>query len=174
MTNENTYVLRLIIFLAFLYSSQSISQILSESIGYAYSMETEEYALNLQNSEDSIPALGRYLGLKINRLEIEPNQIELEINQSFELSMLKVMAFDSSNSLINEVLLDIELEAPNNLIEIVESPIGSSATLKANNTGVGRLWISSLSPSSKGENYTIPLIIVVNSNKELPQPPLLY
>ncbi|OUU80102.1 MAG: hypothetical protein CBC38_01525 [Gammaproteobacteria bacterium TMED78] len=174
MINQKAlYRLKLLILSVFLYSSKSIGQIIVEPIGYAYSTEIGSYELIFQSSSESAPSMGRFLGLRVDRLEIEPMKIELNINQNFQLNSLKVMAFDSDNSLISEAPFNIEIEAPNNLIEIITTAT-NSPIIRAANAGVGRLWITASSPSSNGENYKIPLIIAVNSNKELPQPPLLY
>jgi len=150
-----------------------MAEITSTRIGQAYSYTEGQTELDVDLFDGTGPAVGGSLGLLVNRLEILPVRIELEMGETYSLRNLDVRAFGTNNSFVEEAPLTITLEAPDDLIELTAFR-ADGHTLQANQPGIGRLWINSMAPAFRGENFQLPVVLVVNGQRAIPQPPFLY
>ncbi len=151
----------------------AMAEITTTTFGQAYSYRESDTEFDVAAYEGSGPAVGASLGLRINRLEIEPVLIELEMGETFSLRNLSVRAFGRHNDFVERAPLTMELEAPDDLIAF-DLFSADGHTLRADQPGIGRLWINSIAPPVRGESFSLPVVIVVNGRRTIPQPPLLY
>ncbi len=149
------------------------AQIIETTFGQGYSLAEGETEFDVEAYDGTGPAVGGTLGLHVNRIEIEPVKLELEMGETFSLHDLKVRAFGRNNSFVGSAPVTIRLEAPSDLIGL-ELFTADGHTLRADQPGIGRLWIYSIAPPVRGENYSVPVVLVVNGQRALPQPPFLY
>ena len=163
---------QIFLFVGFL-ASTAMAEITSTRIGQAYSYAQGQTQLEVELFDGTGPSVGGSLGLRVNRLEIQPVKIELEMGESYSLRDLSVRAFGSNNVFVEEAPLTITLEAPDDLIELAAFR-ADGHTLRANQPGIGRLWINSMAPAFRGENFQLPVVLVVNGQRAIPQPPFLY
>ncbi len=168
---------RLVFLALFLLATPAAAEIITTLIGQAYSSTQEERedgaAFDVQAYEGTGPAIGAALGLRVNRLEIEPVKVELEMGETYSLRELVVRAYGRNNAFVERVPLTIELEVPDDLIGL-ELFTADGHTLRADQPGIGRLWINSIIRPFRGENFRLPVVLVVNGRRAIPQPPFLY
>lgn len=156
-----------------LLATPASAEIITTTFGQAYSYAESQAQLDVVAYEGTGPAVGTSLGLRVNRLEIEPVTIELEMGDTFSLRELAVRAFSRNNLFVESVPLTIMLEAPDDLIAF-ELFSADGHTLLADQPGIGRLWINSVLPPVRGERFSLPVVIVVNGQRAIAQPPFLY
>lgn len=163
---------RIFIVFGFL-ASTATAEITSTRIGQAYSYIEGQTQLEIELFDGTGPSVGGSLGLRVNRLEIQPVKIELEMGESYSLRDLNVRAFGSNNAFVAQAPLTITLEAPDDLIEL-DTFRADGHTVRANQPGIGRIWINSMAPAFRGENFQLPIVLVVNGQRTIPQPPFLF
>ncbi len=95
------------------------------------------------------------------------------MGETYSLRELEVRAYGRNNAFVERVPLTIELEVPDDLIGL-ELFTADGHTLRADQPGIGRLWINSITPPFRGENFRLPVVLVVNGRRAIPQPPFLY
>jgi len=156
-----------------LLATPATAQVITTTFGQAYSYSEGQSQLDVVAYEGTGPALGASLGVRVNRLEIEPVRIELNMGDTFSLREIGVRAFGRNNDFVERAPLTLALEAPSDLIAF-ELFTADGHTLRADQPGVGRLWINSLLPPVRGEMFSLPVVIVVNGRRAIPQPPFLY
>ena len=112
------------------------------------------------------PALGGSLGMRVNRLEIEPTVVELRVGESFDLDELTVRAYDAPGELVERAPLRLEIEGPQGFVDMAAFE-RDGTTLTASARGVGRIWVTSLLPARLGDPFTLPVVVNV---RELDSP----
>ncbi|MFL2546845.1 MAG: hypothetical protein ACJ0SL_05720 [Candidatus Rariloculaceae bacterium] len=149
------------------------AEIITTTFGQAYSYAEGDSEFDVASYEGSGPALGASLGLRVNRLEIEPVLIELQMGDTISLRTFSVRAFGRNNTFVESASLTLEFEGPDDLIDM-DLFMVDGHTLRADQPGIGRLWINSIAPPLRGEPFSLPVVIVVNGQRAIPQPPFLY
>jgi hypothetical protein len=159
--------------IAALIAAPATAAIISTTFGQGYSYAEGDTAFEVEAYDGTGPALGGTLGLRVNRIEVEPLKIELEMGETFSLRDLAVHAWGRDNAYVESAPLTVTLEAPDDLIDL-ELFNADGHTLRAAQPGIGRLWLYSIAPPVRGDNYATSVVIVVNGQRERPQPPFLY
>ncbi len=164
---------RLVLLGLVLLATSATAEVIQTTIGQAYSLREGETELDVQAHDGSGPALGGSLALRVNRLEIEPVEVEFTMGETYSLRELSIRAFGTNGVLVERAPLTIALEAPDNMIGL-ESFAIDGHTIRAAQPGIGRLWITSIAPTARGENFRLPVVLIVNGQRAIPQPPFLY
>ena len=108
------------------------------------------------------PVLGGSLGLRVNRLEIEPAVVELRVGDTFDLDELTVRAFGAASELVERAPLRLEIEGPEGFVDMTAFE-RDGETLTATARGIGRIWVTSLLPARAGEPFTLPVVVNVRA-----------
>ncbi len=164
---------RLVLLGLVLLATPARADIIQTTFGQAYSLREGETELDVQPYEGSGPALGGTLALRVNRLEIEPVEIEFETGETYSLRKLNIRAYGTNGVFVERAPLTIALEAPENMIGIALYAIDGHS-IRALQPGIGRLWVTSLAPTAGGESFRLPVVLIVNGQRAIPQPPFLY
>jgi len=159
--------------IAALAATPAAAAIISTTFGQGYSFSEGDASFAIEPFDGTGPALGGSLGLRVNRVEAEPTEIVLNMGDTFSLRDLVVHAWGRNNEYLEGVPLILSLEVPDDLIDL--EPFNEDGhTLRADQPGIGRLWLYSIAPPVRGENYATSVVIIVNGQRARPQPPLLY
>lgn len=156
-----------------LLATPATAEIVRSTFGQAYSLGEEETELDVQAYEPLGPAIGAAIGLRVNRIEIEPVAITLETGEVYSLRELRIQAFGTEGVLVEHAPLAIELEAPENVIGLALFAIDGHS-IRAIQPGIARLWVTSLIPTRRGDTFSLPVVIIVTGQRTIPQPPFLY
>lgn len=156
-----------------LFATPATAEIVRSTFGQAYSLSEEETELDVQAYEPLGPAIGAAIGLRVNRIEIEPVAITLETGEVYSLRELRIRAFGTEGVLVEHAPLAIELEAPENVIGLALFAIDGHS-IRAIQPGIARLWVTSLIPTRRGDTFSLPVVIIVTGQRTIPQPPFLY
>jgi hypothetical protein len=156
-----------------LFATPATAEIVRSTFGQAYSLSEEETELDVQAYEPLGPAIGAAIGLRVNRIEIEPVAITLETGEVYSLRELRIRAFGTEGVLVEHAPLAIELEAPENVIDLALFAIDGHS-IRAIQPGIARLWVTSLIPTRRGDTFSLPVVIIVTGQRTIPQPPFLY
>ena len=156
-----------------LVAAPATAEIISTTFAQGYSYSEGDLRFEIEAYDGTGPAIGGTLGLRVNRVEVEPLSIELNMGETLSLRDLVVHAWGRNNAYIENAPLTVTLEAPDDLIDL-ELFNADGHTLRADQPGIGRLWVYSIAPPVRGENYATSIVIVVNGQRALPQPPFLY
>lgn len=132
--------------------------VLRTSLGEAFSVRENQTAIELTFGEQ--PALGETLGVRVNRLEIQPAVLELTIGESFSLEQLVVRAYGVTGELVEHAPLRLELEGPEGFVDLAAFELDSK-TLDTLTRGIGRLWVTSMLPALLTEPFTLPVVMIV-------------
>lgn len=127
-------------------------------LGDAFSVRENQTAIELTLGEQ--PALGETLGVRVNRLTVEPAIVELTIGESFRLDQLVVRAYGTTGELVEHAPLRLELEAPEGLIDL-DGFEADGRTLDTLTHGIGRLWVISILPALLTEPFAMPVVLIV-------------
>ncbi len=163
----------LLLTIAALAAAPAAAAIISTTFGQGYSYSEGDTTFAIEPYDGTGPALGGTLGLRVNRVEVEPAEIVLGIGETFSLRDIVVHAWGRDNTYVENAPLIVTLEAPDDLIDF-ELFNEDGHTLRADQPGLGRLWLYSVAPPVRGENYATSLVIIVNGQRARTQPPLLY
>ncbi len=109
---------------------------------------------------DGQPSLGATLGIRISRLETAPALIELTVGETLALDGLDVRAYDSEGEQVDRTPVRLEIEGPEGFVDMVAFE-RDRTTLRTLDTGIGRIWVTSLLPTSRPEPVSIPLVLAV-------------
>ena len=134
--------------------------IVRQSLGGAFSTNNNQAGIEFTYGQ--LPAIGETLGMRVNRLEIEPPVLRLTVGESFNLDQLVVRAYGITGELIERVPLRIEIEGPEGLVNI-EALERDGKNLSAIAPGIGRLWLESMLPSSRSEPFSLPIVLIVRN-----------
>ena len=156
-----------------LLATPATAEIVRSTFGQAYSLSEEETELDVQAYEPLGPAIGAAIGLRVNRIEIEPVAITLETGEVYSLRELRIRAFGTEGVLVEHAPLTIELEAPENVIGLALFAIDGHS-IRAIQPGIARLWVTSLIPTRRGDTFSLPVVLIVTGQRTIPQPPFLY
>ena len=129
-------------------------------LGEAFSVRRNEAAIELTFGER--PALGGTLGMRVNRLEVEPAVVNLTVGEAFTLDELSVKAYAAPGELVERAPLRLEIEGPEEIVDRAAFE-RDGRTLSALNRGVGRIWVTSLLPSRLTEPFSTPVILIVRA-----------
>jgi len=141
------------------------ARITREVIADAYSLRDGETELDVGTREGTGPALGQTLGVRVNRLAIVPVTIPLAVGESYSLRELSVLAYGRDGVLVERAPLRIELEGPEGFIDL--AVFGEDGhTLHAAARGIGRLWVVSLLPAVRGQNFSLPVVVIVTADPD--------
>ncbi len=136
------------------------SPMLKSSLGAAFSVRENQPAIELTFGEQ--PALGETLGMRVNRLEIEPAVVNLTVGDSFSLDQLIVRAYDADGEFVEHAPLQLEIEGPQGFIDPNAFELDGK-TLSILARGIGRLWVTSILPGRLGENFSLPMVVVARN-----------
>jgi len=100
-------------------------------------------------------------GMMVERLEIMPAEIRVEVGETFSLKQLRITAFGPNGNIQEHVPLSIGLEGPAEMLDF-EDFIVYGDEIRAAQAGQAKIWITSIVPSSSGENVRQSISIVVN------------
>jgi len=156
-----------------LFATPATAEIVRSTFAQAYSLSEEETELDVQAYEPLGPAIGAAIGLRVNRIEIEPVAITLETGEVYSLRELRIRAFGTEGVLVEHAPLAIELEAPENVIGLALFAIDGHS-IRAIQPGIARLWVTSLIPTRRGDTFSLPVVLIVTGQRTIPQPPFLY
>lgn len=156
-----------------LLATPATAEIVRSTFAQAYSLGEDETELDVQAYEALGPAVGAALGLRVNRLEIEPVEITLEAGETYSLRELRIRAFGREGVLVERAPLALELEAPDNVIGLALFAIDGHS-IRAIQPGIARLWVTSLIPTRRGETFSLPVVLIVTGQRTIPQPPFLF
>ncbi len=102
-----------LVFLSFLLlATPATAEIVRSTFAQAYSLGEDDTELDVEAYEPLGPAVGTMIGLRVNRIEIEPVQITLETGEVYSLRELRIRAFGTEGVLVEHAPLAIEIEAP--------------------------------------------------------------
>lgn len=164
---------RLVFLALVLLATPATAEIVESTFGQAYSLGEEDTELDVEPYEGTGPAVGGSLGLRVNRLEIEPVEIELALGETYSLRQLRIRAFGRDGVLVERAPLTIAFEAPENVVGLALFAIDGHS-IRAVQPGIGRLWVTSIAPTIRGENFSLPVVLIVTGQRPIPQPPFLY
>ncbi len=163
-----------LVFLSFLLlATPATAEIVRSTFAQAYSLGEDETELDVEAYEPLGPAVGTMIGLRVNRIEIEPVQITLETGEVYSLRELHIRAFGREGVLVERAPLALELEAPENVIGLALFAIDGHS-IRAIQPGIARLWVTSLIPTRRGETFSLPVVLIVTGQRTIPQPPFLF
>ncbi len=163
-----------LVFLSFLLlATPATAEIVRSTFAQAYSLGEDETELDVEAYEPLGPAVGTMIGLRVNRIEIEPVQITLETGEVYSLRELRIRAFGREGVLVERAPLALELEAPENVIGLALFAIDGHS-IRAIQPGIARLWVTSLIPTRRGETFSLPVVLIVTGQRTIPQPPFLF
>ena len=163
-----------LVFLSFLLlATPATAEIVRSTFAQAYSLGEDETELDVEAYEPLGPAVGTMIGLRVNRIEIEPVQITLETGEVYSLRELRIRAFGREGVLVERAPLALELEAPENVIGLALFAIDGHS-IRAIQPGIARLWVTSLIPTRRGETFSLPVVLIVTGHRTIPQPPFLF
>jgi len=100
-------------------------------------------------------------GMVVERLEILPAEIRVEVGETFSLKQLRITAFGPNGNIQERVPLSIDLEGPAEMLDFEEFIVYGDG-IRAAQAGQAKIWITSIVPSSSGENVRQSISIVVN------------
>ena len=125
----------------------------------AFSSRTENRAIELTFGGQT--SLGGTLGVRVSRLETTPAVVELAVGESLELDDLTVKAFDADGELVERAPLRLEIEGPDGFVDMAAFE-QDNRTLSAVARGIGRIWVTSLLPTSQNVPFSIPVVLAVH------------
>ncbi len=100
-------------------------------------------------------------GMVVERLEILPAEIRVEVGETFSLKQLRITAFGPNGNIQEHIPLSIDLEGPAEMLDFEEFIVYGNG-IRAAQSGQTKIWITSIVPSSSGENVRQSISIVVN------------
>lgn len=100
-------------------------------------------------------------GMVVDRLEILPAEIRVEVGETFSLKQLRITAFGPNGNIQEHVPLSIGLEGSAEMLDFEEFIVYGDE-IRAAQAGQAKIWITSIVPSWSGENVRQSISIVVN------------
>ena len=137
---------------------KTLMPIIRQPLGGALS--TRNSQLGIEFTYGQLPAIGETLGMRVNRLEINPPVLRLTVGEFFDMDQLVVRAYGITGELIERAPLRIELEGPEGLVDIGELE-QNGKNLRAIAPGIGRIWLKSMLPSFSAEPFSLPIVLIV-------------
>ncbi len=95
-----------------LLATPATAEIVRSTFAQAYSLGEDETELDVQAYEALGPAVGAALGLRVNRLEIEPVEITLEAGETYSLRELRIRAFGREGVLVERARWPLSSKRP--------------------------------------------------------------
>ncbi len=100
-------------------------------------------------------------GVLVERLEISPSEIRLEVGETYSLHQLRITAFGPDGNIQKHVPLTLDLEGPAELLDFEDFKV-SGDEIRAAQSGQAKIWITSVVPSLSGENARQSILVVVD------------
>ncbi len=109
------------------------------------------------------PTLSEILagGVRVERLEVSPSEIRLEVGETLSLRQLRISAFGPDGDIQEHVPLTLDLEGPGELLDFEDFMVYGHE-IRAAQPGQARIWITSVAPSLNGENIKQSILVVVD------------
>ena len=109
------------------------------------------------------PSLSEILatGALVERLEISPAEIRLNVGETFSFQRLRLTAFGPDGNIQERVPLTLDLEGPAELLDFENFKIYGDE-IRAAQSGQATIWIASGLPSSSGEYARQSILVVVD------------
>ncbi len=100
-------------------------------------------------------------GMVVERLEVSPSEIRLEVGETLSLRQLRISAFGPDGDIQEHVPLTLDLEGPGELLDFEDFMVYGHE-IRAAQPGQARIWITSVAPSLNGENIKQSILVVVD------------
>jgi hypothetical protein len=100
-------------------------------------------------------------GILVERLEILPSEIRVEVGATFSLKQLRITAFGPDGNIQEHVPLTLDLEGPAEMLDFADFMVYGEE-IRAAQAGQAEIWITSNVPSVSGENVRQSIQIVVD------------
>ncbi len=100
-------------------------------------------------------------GVLVERLEISPAEIRLEVGETLSLQQLRMTAFGPDGNIQEHVPLTLDLEGPAELLDFEEFKVYGDE-IRAAQSGQAKIWITSGVLSLSGENIRQSILVVVD------------
>lgn len=100
-------------------------------------------------------------GVLVERLDISPSEIRLEVGETFSLQQLRITAFGPDGNIQEHVPLTLDLEGPGELLDFEDFKVYGDE-IRAAQPGQARIWVTSVVPSLSGEDARQSILVVVD------------
>ncbi len=100
-------------------------------------------------------------GILVERLEISPSEIRLEVGETFSLQQLRITAFGPDGNIQEHISLTLDLEGPADLLDFEDFKVYGDE-IRAAQSGQASIWVTSGVPSLSGENIRQSILVVVD------------
>lgn len=100
-------------------------------------------------------------GVLVERLEISPSEIRLEVGETFSLQQLRITAFGPDGNIQEHIPLTLDLEGPAELLDFEDFKVYGDE-IRAAQSGQASIWVTSGVPSLSGENIRQSILVVVD------------
>ncbi len=101
-------------------------------------------------------------GILVERLEISPEEIRVKVEESFSLKQLRITAFGPNGNIQERAPLSLDLEGPAEMLDFEDFMVYGEE-IRAAQPGQAKIWITSIVPSSSGENVRLSISVVVEN-----------
>jgi hypothetical protein len=108
------------------------------------------------------PTLSEILasGVRVERLEVSPLEIRLEVGETYSLRQLRITAFGPDGNIQEHIPLTLDLEGPGELLDFEDFRVYGDE-IRAAQPGQAMIWVTSVVPSLNGENIKQSIVVVV-------------
>ncbi len=132
------------------------------SFGEAFSLREGQDRLDVGSRQHTAPSLTEYMerGVLVDWLEVYPIEIRIAVGEAYSLDQLQVTAYSPDGEIEEHVPLTLDLEGPSGLLDFERWRVYGDSVLGAR-AGIGTIWVTSLAPSSNGEQIKQPILLVV-------------
>ena len=152
---------RICVILAFLSGAASAQEPFF-NFGEGFSLAENEAAMVVGYRTHTTTSLMEFIGraVLIDRLEVSPTEISIQVGEELDLGQILVVAFSSRDRIVERVPLAFHLEGPQDLLDF-EAFRASGNMIKALRSGTATIWIEALPPSRSGEVIRVPINLIV-------------
>ena len=100
-------------------------------------------------------------GILVERLEVSPAEISLEVGETYSLHRLRITAFGPDGNIQEHVPLTLDLEGPAAMLDFEEFRVFGDE-IRASQAGQAKIRITSIVPSLNGDYARRSILVVVN------------
>ena len=97
----------------------------------------------------------------VERLEISPAEIRLEVGETLSLQQLRITAFGPDGHIQEHVPLTLDLEGPAELLDFEDFKVYGDE-IRAAQSGQASIWVTSGVPSLSGEHIKQAILVVID------------
>jgi hypothetical protein len=132
------------------------------SFGEAFSLREGQERLDVGSRQHTAPSLTEIQdsGVLVDWLEVFPTEIRVAVGETYSLNQFRVTAYGPDGVIQEHVPLSLDLEGPPGLLDFERWRVHGDTVLGAI-VGIGTIWVTSLAPSSSGEQIKQPILLVV-------------